>query len=207
LGLISGSVTNNTILFESLKLPDVKEAEMQVRGKKMVMLLEQDFEDIEVTEPLKIFKQAGIHVTIVGNNLQAAYTGKKKEARIKADITPGQVNIQDYDAIYIPGGYAPDKMRLHQPMIDLVKEFYNAGKLVTAICHGPQVLISAGLVKGRRMTSWPSVAIDLKNAGATYIDEPVVKDGQLITSRKPDDIPQFTKAVIEALEREPAIAR
>ncbi len=180
---------------------------MAVRGKKMAMLIEQDFEDIEVTEPLRIFREAGIHATVIGNNLQATYTGKKKEANIKADTTPDRINVQDFDVIYIPGGYAPDKMRLHQPMIDLVKKFVEAGKLVVALCHGPQVLISAGLVKGKRMTSWPSVAVDLKNAGATYIDEPVVKDGRFITSRKPDDIPQFTKAVIEALEREPAVAR
>jgi protease I len=180
---------------------------MPVKGKKMVMLIEQDFEDVEVTEPLKAFKNAGIQVTIVGNNLQMTYTGKQKVASLKADTTPGEINVNDYDAIYIPGGYAPDKMRLHPPMIELVKKFYDAGKLVTALCHGPQVLISAGLVKGHRITSWPSVAIDLKNAGATYVDEPVVIDGKFITSRKPDDIPQFTKAVIEALERVPAMAK
>jgi protease I len=180
---------------------------MAVKRKKMAMLIEQDFEDIEVTEPLRIFREAGIQVTVVGNNLQATYIGKKKEANIQADTTPDRINIQDFDVIYIPGGYAPDKMRLHQPMIDLVKKFADAGKLIATLCHGPQLLISAGLVKGKKMTSWPSVAIDLRNAGATYIDEPVVKDGRLITSRKPDDIPQFTRAVIEALEREPAISR
>ena len=94
-----------------------------------------------------------------------------------------------------------------KPMIDLVKKFYDAKKIVTALCHGPQMLISAGVVKGHRITSWPSVAIDLKNAGATYIDEPVVKDGSLITSRKPEDIPQFTQAVIEALEKGPDTAK
>ncbi len=180
---------------------------MTVKGKKMAMLIEQDFEDVEVTEPLKAFKNAGIQVTIIGNNLHATYTGKKKEASFKADTTPDTINVGDYDVIYIPGGYAPDKMRLHTPMIDLVKKFYDEGKLIVALCHGPQVLISAGLVKGRRMTTWPSVAIDLKNAGATYIDEPVVRDGIFITSRKPDDIPQFTKAVIEALEKVPAMAK
>jgi protease I len=184
----------------------MQEVKMAVRGKKIAMLIEQDYEDIEVTEPLKIFKDAGIQVTIVGNNLQTNYTGKRKESNFRADTTPDKIYPQEYDAIYIPGGYAPDKMRLHQPMIDLVQKFNDAGKLITALCHGPQLLISAGLVKGRRVTSWPSVAIDLKNAGATYIDEPVVKDGRFITSRKPDDIPQFTKAVIEALERVPVVA-
>jgi protease I len=180
---------------------------MPVKGKKMVMLIEQDFEDVEVSEPMKAFKDAGVQVTIVGSETGKNYTGKMKQVNVRADTTPDQINVQDYDAIFIPGGYAPDKMRLHQPLIDLVKKFAGIGKLVTAICHGPQVLISAGLVKGRRMTSWPSVAVDLKNAGATYIDEPVVKDGLFITSRKPEDIPAFTKAVIEALEKVPSLAR
>jgi protease I len=180
---------------------------MALKGKKMVMLIEQDFEDVEVTEPLKAFKDAGIQVTIVGNLSGETYIGKRKKAKEKADTIPQMVVADDYDAIFIPGGYAPDKMRLHQPMIDLVKKFFDSGKLVSAICHGPQVLISAGVVKGRRMTSWPSVAIDLKNAGATYVDEPVVIDGNLFTSRKPEDIPHLTKAVVEALERIPTITR
>ena len=180
---------------------------MTVQGKKMVMLIEQDFEDVEVTELLRVFRGVGIQVTIVGNDLQATYIGKRKKANVKAKTTPDKINIRDYDAIYIPGGYAPDKMRLHESMIDLVKKFYDAKKLVTALCHGPQMLISAGVVKGHRITSWPSVAIDLKNAGATYIDEPVVKDGNLITSRKPGDITQFTQAVIEALEKGPDTAK
>lgn len=180
---------------------------MPVQGKKILMLIEQDFEDIEVTEPLRIFQEAGIEVTIVGNQNTAEYTGKQKKASVKADITPSMVVVQDYDAMYIPGGYAPDKMRMYPSMINLVKKFNEAGKLITALCHGPQVLISAGLVKGRRIASWPSVAIDLQNAGATWVDEPVVIDGNLITSRKPEDIPQFTQAVIEALERVPAGAR
>lgn len=178
---------------------------MAASGKKMVMLIEQDFEDIEVSEPVRMFRSAGIQITVVGNEAGKTYTGKKGKINIKADVTPNEINVNDYSAIFIPGGYAPDKMRMHQSMVDLVKAFYDTGKIVAAICHGPQILISAGLVKGRRMTSWPSVAVDLKNAGATYIDEAVVIDGQFITSRKPGDIPEFTGAVIEALEKVPAI--
>jgi protease I len=171
------------------------------------MLIEQDFEDIEVTEPMKIFKEAGIQITIIGFQQGMEYTGKQKQATVMADTTPNMMDIGDYDVLFIPGGYAPDKMRLRPIMIDLVKKFNDAGKLIAALCHGPQVLISAGLVKGRRMTSWPSIAIDLKNAGAIWVDEPVVIDKNIVTSRKPDDIPQFTKAVIEALQKVPAIAR
>ena len=180
---------------------------MAVQGKKMVMLIEQDFEDVEVTEPLDHFKRAGIEVTIVGNDTGVTYTGKRGKASYKADTTPEKVNVRDFDVLFIPGGYAPDKMRLHQPMIDLVRKFHDSGKIIAAICHGPQVLISAGLVKGRRMTSWPSVAVDLKNAGAGYVDEPVVIDGKFITSRKPADIPSFSQAIIEALEKVPAVAK
>ena len=176
-------------------------------NKKIAMLIEQDFEDVEVTEPLKIFRDAGIQVTIVGNQEGEEYTGKQKKAIIRSDSTPDKINVSDYDAIYIPGGYAPDKMRLHESMIDLVKKFHEAGKLIGAICHGPQLLISAGLVHGRRMTSWPSVAVDLRNAGADWVDEAVARSGNIITSRKPADIPQFTAAVIAALEREPALTK
>jgi len=179
---------------------------MAVQNPKMVMLIEQDFEDVEVTGPMKAFKDAGIQITIAGNDTSATYTGKRNKASFRADTTPEKINVQDYDVIYIPGGYAPDKMRLHQSMIDLVKKFQDAGKIIASICHGPQLLISAGLVKGRKMTSWPSVAVDLKNAGATFVDEPVVIDGNLITSRKPDDIPQFNKAVIAAVQKSAAMA-
>ena len=180
---------------------------MAMQGKKMAMLIEQDFEDIEVTEPLRIFREAGINVTIVGFQNGAEYTGKQKESTVTADITPMMTNIRDYDVLFIPGGYAPDKMRLRPTMVDLVKKFADAGKIIAALCHGPQLLISAGLVRGRRMTSWPSVAVDLRNAGAEWVDEPVVIDGNFITSRKPDDIPQFTQAVIEALQKVPAMSR
>jgi protease I len=178
---------------------------MPAKGKKMLMLIEQDFEDVEVTEPLKAFKDAGIQVTIAGNGSQITYIGKQKKAKFKPDTTADKVNVQDYDALFIPGGYGPDKMRLHPPMVELVKEFHDARKIIAAICHGPQLLISAGVVKGHRMTSWPSVAIDLQNAGAEWVDEAVVMDKEFITSRGPDDIPEFTKAVINALEREPAV--
>jgi protease I len=180
---------------------------MAANGKKLVMLIEQDFEDVEVSEPLKAFRNAGIQVTVVGKEAGLNYTGKQKKFNIRADTTPDRINVREYDGIFIPGGYAPDKMRLHPPMIDLVKKFNAAGKLITAICHGPQLLISAGLARDKRMTSWPSVAIDLKNAGATYVDEPVVIDATMITSRMPEDIPQFTEAVIQALEQIPALVR
>ncbi len=172
---------------------------MALKGKIVAILAEQDFEDSELIEPLKAMKEAGAQVFVVGSGSQPSYRGKRGKATIKVDIDADKVRAEDFDAIIIPGGYAPDKMRLHQPMIDLVKRAHNLGKVIAAICHGPQLLISADIVRGRRVTSWPSVAIDLKNAGANWVDEPIVRDGNLITSRKPSDLLVFNRAIIQAL--------
>ncbi len=172
---------------------------MSLKGKIVAILAEQDFEDSELTEPLKAMKEAGAQVFVVGSGSQPSYRGKRGKATIKVDIDADKVRAEDFDAIIIPGGYAPDKMRLHQPMIDLVKRAHDLGKVIAAICHGPQLLISADIVRGRRVTSWPSVAIDLKNAGANWVDEPIVRDGNLITSRKPSDLLVFNRAIIQAL--------
>ena len=169
-------------------------------GKRIAILVEEGFEDSELVEPLRAMQNAGARVLLVGSGSHETYYGKRGKAKIKADIIADKVNGQDFDAIIIPGGYAPDRMRLHQPMIDLVAKAFNSGKVVAAICHGPQLLISADIVKGRRITSWPSVAVDLKNAGANWVDEPVVQDGNLITARKPADLPRFNKVVIDALK-------
>lgn len=168
-------------------------------GKHIAILVEEDFEDSELVEPLRAMKGAGGMVTIVGSSSKDSYSGKRGSTTVDVDTTADTVKPEDFDAVIIPGGYAPDKMRLHSSMIELVKRAHDAGKVVAAICHGPQLLISADLVRGRRVTSWPSVAIDLKNAGAEWVDEPVVRDGNLITSRKPADLPRFNKAIIEAI--------
>ena len=182
-----------------------KEIKSMLDGKRVAILAEEDFEDSELIEPLRAMKDAGVRVVIVGSGSKESYHGKRGKAIIKADITADKISAENFDAIIIPGGYAPDKMRLHQPMIDLARKAYNSGKVVAAICHGPQLLISADIVRGRRVTSWPSVAIDLRNAGANWVDEPVVQDGNLITSRKPADIPRFNKAIIKALESNGAV--
>jgi protease I len=168
-------------------------------GKRVAILAEDDFEDPELTEPLRAMKDAGARVLIVGSGSKESYKGKRGSASVRVDTTADKVKADDFDAIIIPGGYAPDKMRLHPPMVDLVRKAHAAGKIIAAVCHGPQLLISAGIVKGHRLTSWPSLAIDLKNAGATWVDEPVVRDDNIITSRKPADLPKFNKAIIEAL--------
>ena len=170
-----------------------------LEGKRIAILGEEGFEDSELTESLRAMKDAGARVVVVGSGSRESYGGKRGRATTKVDVTADKVNVEDFDAIIVPGGYAPDKMRLHQRMIDLVREAHDLGKGVAAICHGPQLLISADILRGRRVTSWPSVAVDLRNAGADWVDEPVVQDGNLITSRKPADLPRFNKAIIEAL--------
>jgi protease I len=172
---------------------------MVLEGKKIAILVESDFEDAELTEPLRVMKEAGAGVTIVGDKKGEKYRGKRRRAEIVSEAAAGNIDSRDFDAVIVPGGYAPDRMRLHRSMIELVKKAYDSGKLVAAVCHGPQLLISAGIVKGKRMTSWPSVAIDLKNAGAQWVDEEVVRDGNLITSRRPSDLPAFNKAIIDYL--------
>ncbi len=168
-------------------------------GKVIAILAEEDFEDSELIEPMRGMKNAGARVLIVGSGSQKSYKGKRGSATISVDATADNVKAEDFDAVIVPGGYAPDKMRLHQSMVELVRKAHDLGKVIAAICHGPQLLISAEIVRGRRVTSWPSIAVDLRNAGAEWIDAPVVRDGNIITSRKPADLPRFNKAIIEAL--------
>ena len=170
-----------------------------LEGKHIAILAEEDFEDAELMQPLRAMNDAGASVMIVGSGSKKSYRGKRGSAQVTADATADKVDAGQFDAIIVPGGYAPDKMRLHQPMIDLVRKANAAGKVIAAVCHGPQLLISAEVVKGRRVTSWPSVAVDLRNAGAIWVDQAVVRDGNIITSRKPADLPQFNEAIIEAL--------
>ena len=170
-----------------------------LEGKHIAILAEEEFEDAELMQPLQAMNDAGASVMIVGSGSKKSYRGKRGSAEVTADATADKVDAGQFDAIIVPGGYAPDKMRLHQPMIDLVRKANAAGKVIAAVCHGPQLLISAEVVKGRRVTSWPSVAVDLRNAGAIWVDQAVVRDGNIITSRKPADLPQFNEAIIEAL--------
>jgi len=168
-------------------------------GKKIAILAEEDFEDSELIEPMRAMKNAGAKVLIVGSGSKETYRGKRGSVTVRVDATADKVKAEDFDAIIVPGGYAADRMRLHQSMVELVRKAYELGKVVAAICHGPQLLISAEIARGHRVTSWPSLAVDLRNAGAEWVDAPVAQDGNIITSRKPADLPRFNKAIIEAL--------
>jgi protease I len=167
--------------------------------RRVALLIEEDFEDREVTEPLDTLRAAGVEVVIVGPTADREFRGKHGHV-VASALAAGKARMSDFDALVIPGGYAPDKMRMRHAMVDLVRDAMAAGKPVAAICHGPQLLISANALRGRTLTCWPSIAIDVKNAGGLYVDRPVVEDGNLITSRKPDDLPQFTHALLKALD-------
>src|SRR5437763_13354127 len=179
-------------------------AERALAGKRIAILVEEGFEDRELTGPRDALAAAGAAVTLVGPAAGAEFRGKRGEAIVRSDAAAGSVRMKDFDALVIPGGYAPDKMRMRHAMVDLAREAMESGKTVAAICHGPQLLISANALRGRTLTCWPSIAIDVKNAGGLYVDKPVVEDGNLITSRKPDDVPMFSEAIIRALSRVPA---
>lgn len=163
------------------------------------MFVEDEFDDRELTGPLEALRAAGATVLLVGPAAGAEYKDKRGTASVKSDMAAGAAKVKDFDAVVIPGGHAPDKMRMRHAMVDLARDAMDAGKPVAAICHGPQVLISANTLRGRTLTCWPSIAVDVKNAGGLYVDRPVVRDGNLITSRKVDDLGVFSEAIIDAL--------
>ncbi|MGB7218211.1 MAG: type 1 glutamine amidotransferase domain-containing protein [Vicinamibacterales bacterium] len=172
-------------------------------GKRVAILIEDEFEDREVTGPLEALGAAGATVVLVGPVQGRDYRGKRGQAVVTASLSAGAARMKDFDALVIPGGHAPDRMRMRHAMVDFARDAMDAGKPVASICHGPQLLISANALRGRTLTCWPSIAIDVKNAGGLYVDKPVVEDGNLITSRKPDDVPVFCDAIIRALSRVP----
>ena len=174
---------------------------MSLAGKRVAVLVEDEFEDRELTGPVAALRDAGATVVIVGPTAGATFNGKRGEAAVTSDLAAGAAHMKDFDALVIPGGHAPDKMRMRHAMVDLARDAMEAGKPVAAICHGPQVLISANALRGRTLTCCPSIAVDVKNAGGLYVDKPVVEDKNLITSRKPDDVPVFCEAIIRALSR------
>jgi protease I len=168
-------------------------------GKKVAIMVEEGFEDSEFVESMRSMKNAGARVVVIGSGTRDTYQGIRGTATASVDAAAADVDVDNFDAIIVLGGNAPDRMRLYPSMVELVKKAHDSGKVVAAICHGPQLLISADIVRGRRVTSWRSIAVDLKNAGAEWVDESVVRDGNIITSRKPADLPRFNKAIIAAL--------
>lgn len=168
--------------------------------KKVLLFVENGFEDRELMYPYYRFQEALYKVDVVGPRAKVTYNGEHG-LTMKSDLSPEGVNIDDYVAIIIPGGRAPDRMRTNKGLVDLAREASKIGKIIAAICHGPQLLIEAGVMKGKRATCYISVSTDLKNAGGTYLDKSVVVDGNLVTSRFPADLPDFCRETLKLLKK------
>jgi protease I len=168
-------------------------------AKKVAILLGQGFEDSEFKVPFDRLKAEGFDVDIIGREAGEELKGDKGRVTTKATRSIGDSRPQDYDALVLPGGHSPDKLRADERFVRFVREFDATKKPLAAVCHGPQLLITAGLVKGRTLTAWSTIQEDLRQIGAKVKDEPVVKDGNWITSRKPEDLQQFSDALILAL--------
>lgn len=167
---------------------------------KVAFLLASQFEDSEMKVPYEAVKEAGHEAVIIGLKKDETLKGKKGEASYTADKAISEVKAADYDAVVIPGGSSPEGLRSDPGILNFVKEFNSAGKPIAAICHGPQILISAGLLKGRTITSYPPLKDDMVNAGATFKDEEVVVDQNFITSRTPKDEPAFVRELLQSLK-------
>jgi protease I len=181
-----------------------------IKGKKIAILATDGYEQVELTGPRRNLEKAGAKVDVL-----SIKTGQIKGwdkngwgKSVKVDHLVNDVRPTDYDALVLPGGQInPDKLRTDRNAVAFIKQFVESGKPVAAICHGPWGLIEADVVKGKTVTSWPSIHTDLKNAGAKWVDKEVVQDGNLITSRRPEDIPAFCKQIIETLAKAPALAK
>ena len=165
--------------------------------KKVLILVEQEFQDMEALYPFYRFKEAGFDVKVAGSDAKV-YKGKYGYP-LETDGKIDDFNADDFDAVIIPGGWAPDYMRRNKVMVDFVKQMNKKGKIVAAICHAASMLVSADILKDRKMTCFMAVKDDAINAGANYVDEEVIVDKNLITSRTPDDLPAFCREIIKAL--------
>lgn len=179
------------------------DAGRKLSGRSVAILATDGFEQSELTEPKRLLEAAGAAVSVIAPGGAKSIKGWDKKdwgQTVDVDVALADADAADYDALVLPGGVMnPDKLRLEPDAVQLIKTFGASGKPIAAICHGPWTLIDAELVKGHTMTSWPSLRTDLENAGATWQDREVIHDGQLITSRKPADIPAFANALIDQL--------
>ncbi len=171
---------------------------MRLDGKSVALLVENDYQDQEVWYPLYRLREEGARVEVVGTGTAREYKSKFGYP-IGVNLDAKDAVSRVWDGVVIPGGWAPDRLRQHAAVLDLVRATFGRGKVVAAICHAGWVLASAGVCKGKRVTSFAAIKDDLTNAGATWVDQEVVRDGNLITSRKPDDLPAFLRTIIAAL--------
>ncbi len=170
---------------------------MELQGKRAAVLVEQQYQEMEVWYPVYRLREAGCKVTLVGPEAGKSYPSKLGYPA-KSDKAAESVSADDFDILVIPGGYAPDHLRRSEAMIRLARTMAEQGKVIAAICHGPWLLCSTPALKGKKATCFFAIKDDVINAGATYVDAEVIRDGNLITSRKPDDLPAFMQAIIGA---------
>jgi protease I len=174
----------------------------QLRGKKVAILVEDGFEQVELTSPKAALEEAGAKTYIISPkaNQVKGWEHTKWGQEFPVDVAIDQANASNYDALLLPGGVMnPDKLRTNKKAVHFVQSFFDQKKPVAAICHGPWILVEANVVKGRKVTSYPSIQTDLKNAGANWVDQEVVVDQGLVTSRKPDDLPAFNRKLVEEI--------
>jgi protease I len=171
---------------------------MKLVGKKAAILAEDMYNEFELWIPYYRLKEEGVEVTVVGSGTATAHNSKHG-IPVAVDKKAGEVSADDFDAVVIPGGYAPDKMRIYPEMVGLVRDAFNKGKVVAAICHAGWMLASANILKGKHVTSYVAIKDDMIHAGALWEDSELVRDGNLITSRKPDDLPAFCRAIVQAM--------
>ncbi len=162
-------------------------------------MLAEGFEDSEFRKPYDAFRDAGHELVVIGKKKGDKLEGKQGKEKVKADLGIDEARPDEFEALFIPGGYSPDHLRADERFVRFARAF--ADKPILAICHGPQLLLSADLVRGRRLTAWPTVQGDLRCAGADVVDEEVVTDGNLVTSRKPADLPAFVRASLALLRQ------
>jgi len=180
----------------------------QIPNSRILIVATDGFEEWELFGPREILQKRGAEVVLASLSTDPieATIHDKPGKTIRPDLTVDEVNVDDFDALILPGGVRnPDQLRLHGNVIALVRLFAEQGKPIGAICHGPWLLVEADLLRGRTATSWPSIRTDLRNAGANVVDEPAVTDGKIVTSRKPDDVEAFTDALIDLVENEPEV--
>jgi protease I len=172
---------------------------MRLVGKRIAYLIEDGFEDLEFWVPLMRLREEGAQVTVVGSGSATSYRGKHC-LEAKPDVSADEVHAQEFDAVVVPGGWAPDKLRRYPAVLDLVKGIYQQGKVVGAICHAGLVLISAGIVRGHQATGSKGIKDDLINAGAKWVDQPAFREANLVWGRVVEDIPDFCRELVTALE-------
>ena len=172
---------------------------MNLKGKRIAILAENQYQEMELWVPYYRLKEEGAEIKVVGAGGARSYTSKHGYP-VTVDVQADAVTALEFDAVVVPGGYAPDMMRRHDDMVKLVREAAQQGKVVAAICHAGWMLVSAGVVKGKKVTSFFSIKDDMVNAGATFVDREVCVDGNVITSRKPDDLPAFVTALMKVMK-------